>query len=92
MERMTEDGIELAGYLLRHLHKTKIVVPGHSWGSVLRTLMLRKRPDLFWAYVGTGQAVSGRQTIWWPGRRARQTASPAKVVKTNSKGPAHFSP
>ena len=37
------------------LHKDKIILIGHSWGSVIGTRMVQRRPDLFAAYVGTGQ-------------------------------------
>jgi pimeloyl-ACP methyl ester carboxylesterase len=57
IEKMTEDGIEVAEYLCRHLQKRKIILLGHSWGSMLGIHMIKKRPDLFAAYVGTGQVV-----------------------------------
>ena len=54
-ERMSQDGIELAEYLCRHLGKQKIILVGHSFGSVLGLRMVKARPELFYAYVGTGQ-------------------------------------
>lgn len=57
LERMTQDGVELAEYLRTHLHKDKIVLVGHSWGSFLGIHIVKQRPDLFHAYVGTGQVV-----------------------------------
>jgi len=57
IEHMTQDGIELAEFLRGHLSKKKIILVGHSWGSILGTLMVKERPDLFHAYVGTGQVV-----------------------------------
>ncbi len=57
VERMAQDGIEVAEYLRSHLHKDKVIVLGHSWGSILGIHMITKRPDLFAAYVGTGQVV-----------------------------------
>ena len=62
LERMTQDGIELAEYLRTHLHKDRIVLVGHSWGSFLGTHIVKQRPDLFYAYVGAGQVV-GRVTF-----------------------------
>lgn len=62
LERMTQDGVELAEYLRTHLHKDRIVLVGHSWGSFLGIHMVKQRPDLFSAYVGTGQVV-GRTTF-----------------------------
>jgi pimeloyl-ACP methyl ester carboxylesterase len=55
VDRMVKDGIELTEYLRKHLHKEKIIVVGHSFGSVLGVKMVRARPELFYAYVGTGQ-------------------------------------
>jgi len=52
---MVEDGIAVAEHVRRSLQKDKIIVIGHSWGSVLGTRMVQRRPDLFAAYVGTGQ-------------------------------------
>lgn len=57
IDRMTDDGIEVAEFLCRRLHKRKIVLLGFSWGSILGIHMARRRPDLFSAYVGTGQVV-----------------------------------
>jgi pimeloyl-ACP methyl ester carboxylesterase len=57
VERMSQDGIEVAEFLRAHLHKDKIIVLGHSWGSILGVNMVTKRPELFAAYVGTGQVV-----------------------------------
>jgi pimeloyl-ACP methyl ester carboxylesterase len=53
--RMTRDGIEVAEFLRSHLHKKKIILLAHSWGSILGIHMVKERPDLFSAYVGTGQ-------------------------------------
>ncbi|MCP3469127.1 alpha/beta hydrolase [Bradyrhizobium sp. CCGUVB1N3] len=62
LAQMTEDGVEVAEYLRAHLHKDRIVLIGHSWGSFLGIHIVKQRPDLFYAYVGTGQVV-GKQTF-----------------------------
>jgi pimeloyl-ACP methyl ester carboxylesterase len=59
VDRMVQDGIELAEYLRKHLGKEKIIILGHSFGSILGTRMARARPELFYAYVGTGQVADG---------------------------------
>jgi pimeloyl-ACP methyl ester carboxylesterase len=56
--RVAQDGVELTEFLRRHLHKKKIVLLGHSWGTMIGVRMAKERPDLFSAYVGTGQVVS----------------------------------
>ena len=57
VDRMTKDGVELAEYLTKHLGKDKIIVVAHSFGTLLSLGMVRARPDLFYAYVGTGQVA-----------------------------------
>lgn len=60
--RMVQDGIELADTLRAMLHHRRIILIGHSWGSVLGVLMVKARPDLFSAYVGTGQVAADPAT------------------------------
>ena len=57
VDRMVQDGIELTEYLRKHLGKEKIIVVGHSFGTILGLGMVRARPELFYAYVGTGQVA-----------------------------------
>ena len=57
VDRMVKDGIEMSELLLKDLHKDKLVLVGHSWGSIMAALMAKARPDLFYAFVGTGQVV-----------------------------------
>lgn len=62
-ERVELDGIELAQYLCDYLAKKKVLVLGHSWGSYLAIGMVQRRPDLFAAYIGTGQVGSWRANV-----------------------------
>jgi pimeloyl-ACP methyl ester carboxylesterase len=57
IDRMVQDGVELAELLSRKLQKDKIVLVGHSWGSILGVFMAKARPELFYAFVGTGQVA-----------------------------------
>jgi pimeloyl-ACP methyl ester carboxylesterase len=57
IDRMAQDGVELAELLRKTLQKEKIVLVGHSWGSILGVFMVKARPDLFYAFVGTGQVA-----------------------------------
>ena len=61
IRRMVTDGLEVVEFLAAHLGRRKVVVVGHSWGSVLGIHMVRQRPELFAAYVGTGQLVNKRR-------------------------------
>jgi pimeloyl-ACP methyl ester carboxylesterase len=55
IDLMSQDGIEVAEYLRHRLGQNRIVLLGHSWGSILGIHMVKARPELFSAYVGTGQ-------------------------------------
>jgi pimeloyl-ACP methyl ester carboxylesterase len=58
IERMAQDGNELAAYLARRYGKRKIILWGSSWGSILAVHMAKAHPELFYAYVGTSQVVN----------------------------------
>ena len=58
--RYVDDAIEVAEHLrLRH-KKQKLILMGHSWGSIVGMHAALERPDLFYAYVGIGQAINVR--------------------------------
>lgn len=61
IERMAQDGLEVAEYVRGHLQKPQIILVGVSWGTILGVHMAKARPDLFYAYVGTGQVVNQRE-------------------------------
>lgn len=61
LAQMADDGITLARYLTTALPKTPIILSGSSWGAALGVAMVQKEPQLFAAYVGTAQLVSGRE-------------------------------
>lgn len=58
LEQIVSDGIEVAEYLRRTYGKCRIIVLGHSWGSIVAVNMVKRRPELFAAYIGTGQVSS----------------------------------
>lgn len=54
---MASDGIEVTEYLCQLLGTSKVILLGHSQGTIVGVLMAQRRPDLFHAYVGTGQCT-----------------------------------
>jgi pimeloyl-ACP methyl ester carboxylesterase len=63
VERIAQDGTELASMVLSHLKANKAILMGGSWGSVVAVHMAKARPGLFAAYVGTGQLVSQAENL-----------------------------
>lgn len=61
LDQSARDGIAVSEYLRRRLGSPRIILLGHSWGSAVGLNMILRRPDLFSAFVGTGQMVSKRE-------------------------------
>jgi pimeloyl-ACP methyl ester carboxylesterase len=59
VERMIQDAEDLVAHLRTRLHKDKIVVVGHSWGTIIGVNVAKRHPEWLHAYVGMGQVVSG---------------------------------
>jgi pimeloyl-ACP methyl ester carboxylesterase len=63
LEQHVRDAIAVTELVLRRLRISRLVLVGHSWGSIVGLMAARARPDLFHAFVGTGQVVSGSETV-----------------------------
>jgi pimeloyl-ACP methyl ester carboxylesterase len=61
IERYVDDAIEVAEHLRQRYAKKKLILMGHSWGTIVAMKAALKRPDLFYAYVGIGQVISVRE-------------------------------
>jgi pimeloyl-ACP methyl ester carboxylesterase len=67
LEALVGDTLALTEYLRDRFAEEKVYLLGESWGSTLGVLAVQERPDLFHAYIGSGQMVSQRvtdQIIW----------------------------
>ena len=60
MEQLTQDAIEVTQYVLSRLNAQKLILVGFSWGAALGLNVIRARPELYRAFVGTGQPINGR--------------------------------
>jgi pimeloyl-ACP methyl ester carboxylesterase len=62
LDGIVDDTIELSQVLASRFGGAgRIVLLGHSWGSIVGALAVQQRPDLYHAYVGLGQLVDGRR-------------------------------
>ncbi len=61
IERYVDDAIEVAEHIRKRYGKRKLILMGHSWGTIVGMGAALKRPDLFHAYVGIGQVISTRE-------------------------------
>lgn len=92
--RMAEDGIELTNYLRKHLHKDKVILLGHSWGTMMGLMMVKAHPELFSAYVGTGQVnqIDEKEKYLYADTMKRLEAAHDKtgIAKLKSVGPPPY--
>lgn len=58
VDRMTDDVIEMIDHIRQKLGKEKVIVLGHSWGTIIGLKAAMARPDLVAAYVGHGQVIN----------------------------------
>ncbi|MBZ0297036.1 MAG: alpha/beta fold hydrolase [Anaerolineae bacterium] len=56
-ERFIEDGYALTAYLCERFEQDKIYVLGESWGSILGVWLVQHYPDLYHAFISTGQMI-----------------------------------
>lgn len=88
------DVIEVAEQLCERFDQDRIVLAGQSWGSLLGVLAVRARPDLFHAFVGTGQMVGFaatdrifyEDTLAW----AQRTGNAQLVADLEALGPPPY--
>ncbi|NTW96926.1 MAG: alpha/beta hydrolase [Oscillochloris sp.] len=62
LDQAINDTIELTNELRQRFDEPKIYVVGESWGSILGVLAVQRQPELFYAFIGSGQMVSIRET------------------------------
>jgi pimeloyl-ACP methyl ester carboxylesterase len=62
LDRAVADVVELTDYLRHRFGEQKIYLMGESWGTILGVLAVQARPDLFHAWIGSGQMVDVVET------------------------------
>jgi pimeloyl-ACP methyl ester carboxylesterase len=94
IDRMVADALELVEFLTATLGRRKVVVVGHSWGSVLGVHLIKRRADLLCAYVGTGQLVNKRRNEDFNYRRqmaqAERSGNAEALAVLRAMGPTPF--
>ena len=60
VDQFVQDTRDLTRYLLAKFHQERLVLVGHSWGSVIGALTVSRYPELYSCYVGIGQVANMR--------------------------------
>ena len=62
LEQVVADTIEVTEYLAARFGLERIYIAGQSWGTIPAALAVQRRPELYHAFIGTGQMVDIRET------------------------------
>jgi len=81
LDRLVEDAVLVSEHARKKLGKKKLILVGQSAGSMLGLLVAKRRPDLFYACVGTAQMVSVEASAKWQEEmtRAKPTHDAAEM-------------
>lgn len=58
VDQMLDDLNGIIGHLQRKYQIDKVVILGHSWGSLLGSLYVLRHPEKVLSYIGVGQVIS----------------------------------
>ncbi|HEV7690005.1 MAG TPA: alpha/beta hydrolase [Hyphomonadaceae bacterium] len=90
LEKLVADGIDLSQQLRARFPGHRLILMGHSWGTIIGSGMAQQRPELFDAYVGTGQVAAWADTVQWQfdflKQRYRETGNAAELAKLEAIG------
>ena len=95
IDQILRDLDEVAEPVRHRFNRAKVMLLGHSWGTVLGTIYAYRYPDKVAAYVGRGQIADVRpigspDEHWWRAEeeirlQMAQSAAEGKGVKTRSR-------
>lgn len=94
VDRYIEDAHELIQQLQERFGQEKVYVLGESWGSALGIMLVHRYPELFHAFIGTGQMVAFLETDLecynFAMQLAQSRSDMAKVEKLVKQGPPPY--
>lgn len=81
IQMFVQDLCDLAQYLKEGFDKEKIYLFAHSWGTLVGILAASQHPELFYAYIGTGQVANMPESELESYRFALQAAQKQNNIK-----------
>ena len=63
IQTILEDIYQFIIYLLEENDQEKLILMGHSWGSVLGILLISEHPEVISKYIGVGQVVNMQKNL-----------------------------
>ena len=83
VENFITDVKELTNILRNWFHQDKIFLLGHSWGSALGFMAIKRHPELYHAYIAASEIVDWRRgkmiSYDWTRTQARKENNPEAI-------------
>jgi pimeloyl-ACP methyl ester carboxylesterase len=57
-EQILNDAWELTQHIKERFNKDKIIIMGHSWGSIIGSALVQRHPEAFLAFISVSQVVN----------------------------------
>jgi pimeloyl-ACP methyl ester carboxylesterase len=88
--QFVQDTKELTFYLPNKFQKDRIILVGHSWGSLIGALTSSKYPELYYCYIGIGQVANMKEneiaSYQWTLKQAEKMNDKRAVAKLKEMG------
>ena len=81
LERLLLDIDELVQYIKERFGLDKIIIMGHSWGTILGILYMNEYPENISQYIGVSQGVNFNEGRLYSGRKALEIAIGKNNIK-----------
>jgi pimeloyl-ACP methyl ester carboxylesterase len=92
--QFVDDTVDLTRMLLDRYGQEKLVLVGHSWGSVIGAMAAAAHPELYHCYVGIGQVAHMREgealSYRWVLQQARDRGDARAVQALVAMGPPPY--
>lgn len=94
IDQFVRDTKELTEYLLKKFHKDRIILAGHSWGSVIGALTASRYPELYYCYIGIAQVANmeenEKESYRWTLEQAVRNDDQRAVAALEKMGPPPY--
>ncbi len=80
IDTLLTDLDDLTNYVTNRFGQEKVIIMGHSWGTIVGSEYVAKHPEKVTAYVGLGQFVNGLE-----GYRIATKEAAGRAIKQNKK-------
>lgn len=94
IDQFVADTKELTLYLLKKFRKERIILLGHSWGSVIGAITASRYPELYYCYIGVGQVANMEEgesaSYQWTLKQAIEKHDKRSIATLESIGPPPY--